>query len=66
MNELSIAEVNVDTVGEPNAACQKFTESATEYNRIAADADWFVLPLVAVDRVLKSTIHNLVRTSRLP
>ncbi len=66
INELSIAAVNVDTAGEPNAACQKFTKSATESNYIAADADWFVPPAVAVDRVLKSTIHNPVRTSRLP
>ena len=39
MNELSIAEINVETAGEPNAACQKFTKSTTESNRIAADAE---------------------------
>ena len=39
MNALSIADVNVDTAGEPNAACQKFTKSTAESNRIAADAD---------------------------
>ena len=66
MNELSIADVNVDTAGESNGACQKFTKFTTESNRIAADADWFVPPVVAVDRVLKSTIHNPVRTSWSP
>ena len=39
MNELSIADKNVDTAGEPNAACQKFTKSTTESNLIAADAE---------------------------
>ena len=39
MNEFSLAYINVDTAGGPNAACQKITKSATESNRIAADAD---------------------------
>ena len=39
MNEFSIAYINVETAGEPNAACQKITKSVTESNRIAADAD---------------------------
>ena len=66
MNALSIADIKVETAGEPNTACQKFTKSAAESNHIAADADWFVPPAVAVDRVLKSTIHSPVRKSRLP
>ncbi len=50
MNELSIADKNVDTAGEPNAACQKFTKSTTESNLSA-------VPLaVAVDKLLRSTI----------
>ena len=39
MNEFLIAYINVETAGEPNAACQNFTKFATESNRIAADAD---------------------------
>ncbi len=39
MSEFSIADINFETVGEPNAACQKFTKSSTESNQIAADAE---------------------------
>ena len=49
---LSIAAMNVETDGDPNVACQKFTKSAAESNRTAAyavfsDAVW-ALPSAAV------------------
>ena len=64
MNSLSIADVNVETAGDPKVACQKLTKSAAESKRMAADA--VSPPMFVMDKVLKSTIHNPVRTSRLP
>ena len=66
MNDFSIADINVETVGDPNAACQKLTKSATESNRIAADAESCVSLAVVVDRLLRSTILKHVRKSRFP
>ena len=66
MKPLSMAERKVEMAGEPNVACQKFTKSATESNRTAAEAEVELLIEDAVDSDLRSTIHSPVLTSRFP
>ena len=70
MKDLSIAATNVDTAGDPYVACQNLTNSATESNRTADNAECVSTTLGTfvsdVDKDLKSTIHRPVLVSLLP